>query len=241
MNPTDTVMVEEGKVTSEDSAIGYIIREEEVLKGQNVSNGIIQIKVEGEKVSKNQRLFRYYNDDETELQTKIDEINAKIDETLNNEQTIFSNDINAIDKQIKAKFEDIKFKNSISEITEYKKDIDTYINKKSKIAGELSPAGSYIKELISQKEKYQNEMSANQEYVISKSSGIISYRIDNLESVLNMNNIENINTKMLEELDLKTGQIVTSSNQMGKVVNNFKCYIATNLKLEETQNVKVRR
>ena len=61
---------------------------------------------------------------------------------------MFPADVKAIEKQIETKIENINKKNNIQEIEENKKDINKYITKKSKIAGELSASGSYIKELI---------------------------------------------------------------------------------------------
>ena len=58
--PTDTVIVEKGTLASEESATGYIIREETVIKGDNYKNGIYQILSEKERASKDQAIFRYY-------------------------------------------------------------------------------------------------------------------------------------------------------------------------------------
>ena len=44
---------------------------------------------------------------------------------------------------------------------------------------------------------------------------------------------------MLDGLELKTGQIVTTSNQMGKVINNYECYIATVTDSKEAKEAKV--
>ena len=55
----------------------------------------------------------------------------------------------------------------------------------------------------------------------------MSYRVDNLEDTLTPNNFENLNKAMLEGLNLETGQIVTTSNEKGKVINNYECYITT--------------
>ena len=52
INPTDTVYVEMGQIQEEETATGYIIRDETVLKGEKYKNGIEQIKTEGEKVAK---------------------------------------------------------------------------------------------------------------------------------------------------------------------------------------------
>ena len=47
------------------------------------------------------------------------------------------------------------------------------------------------------------------------------------------------NDEVLNELDLKTGQTVSSSNESGKIVNNYYCYIATVVDSEESKHVKV--
>ena len=45
---------------------------------------------------------------------------------------------------------------------------------------------------------------------------------------------------MLENLEVKTGQIVATNNEMGKVVNNYECYIATLVKSKEIEKVNIR-
>ena len=61
INPTATFMVEEGSIYQEETTTGYIIRDEEIVKGKNYKNGMEQIMSEGEKVAKNEPIFRYYS------------------------------------------------------------------------------------------------------------------------------------------------------------------------------------
>ena len=56
--PTDTVTVDKGMLTYEESTVGYIIRNEEVVKGKKYKNGMSQIVSEGERAAKNQAIFR---------------------------------------------------------------------------------------------------------------------------------------------------------------------------------------
>ena len=205
---------------------GYVIRDEKIAKG-NSSNGMIQVKSEGEKVAKGSQIFRYAIENEDEINTKIDELNVKIQEAMIGQVDLFPADVKAIESQIETKIDGLKYKNDIQEISEYKKDINTYITKKSKIAGELSPAGSYINELIKERESYQSKLIENSEYVTAPMAGIVSYRVDDLEEVLTPNDFENLNKDTLENFNLQTGQIVTTSNEKGKVINNYECYIAT--------------
>ena len=59
--PTDVVTVEKGKLYLEETNVGYLIRKEQVVKGNNYKNGMEQIKAEGEKAAKGEAIFRYYS------------------------------------------------------------------------------------------------------------------------------------------------------------------------------------
>ena len=65
--PTDTFTVEEGKLYLEETDVGYVIRDEQVVRGTNYKNGREQIKLEGEKSAKNEAIFRYYSNNEEKL------------------------------------------------------------------------------------------------------------------------------------------------------------------------------
>ena len=80
--PSDTIIIENGTLTSEESSIGYIIRDETIVKGKNYKNGINQIILEGEKAAKKQTIFRYYGKEESKIQEQINEVNAKIQKAL---------------------------------------------------------------------------------------------------------------------------------------------------------------
>ncbi len=239
ITPTDTFMVENGTVSVEETTTGYILREETVVKGENTQNGILQIKTEGEKVAKGEYVFRYYSNNEDGINERINELDKQIQEAMQGQTDIFSGDIKSLDKQIDTKVEGIKHKNSIQEISEYKNDISTYLTKKSKIAGDLSVAGSYINDLLEQKKQLENELASNSEYITAPVSGVISYRIDDLEDALSPNNIDNLSKEYLNKLDIKTGQIITTSNSMGKIVNNYEAYIAVLSKSEEAKNSEI--
>lgn len=237
--PTEMFVIKKDIIFKEESTIGYVIRDEKIAKGNNYENDMVQIKSEGEKVAKEDPVFRYYSNTEQELNQKIEELNLKIQEALLGQADLYPSDIKAIDKQIESKIEGLKLKNDIEEIEEYKNDINTYITKKSKIAGELSPSGTYINELIKQREEYQAKIKAMSEYVNAPMSGVVSYRVDGLEEELKLDNFENLNKKYLEELDLKIGQIVGTSNQMGKVINNYECHIATIMDSKEAKDATI--
>lgn len=237
--PTDIVMIENGELSEEEAAVGYVIREESVVQGDNYKNGMIQIKSEGEKVAKGDAIFRYYSNNEESLVKKIEELDIKIQDAMANETNLYSSDMKLLESQILEKLVQVQQSNDIQKITEYKKDINTRITKKAKVAGELSPSGSYIRKLIEQRSSYEKELNSGSEYINAPESGIVSYRVDGLESVLTPQSFSTLNKKFLDDLQLKTGEIVSTSSQSGKIVNNFEGYIATSLKSDKAKQIKI--
>jgi len=240
INPTDTFMIENGEVSSEEENIGYVIREEKLFQGENYKNGIYQIKAEGERVAKGDPIFRYYTNNEEKLVEKIEELDLKIQDALEqNQNNIYSSDIAVIDSQIEEKLMKISKTNNVSKILEYKKEISDSLTKKAKLTGELSPSGSYIKELISKRSEYEEQLNSGSEYIEATISGVVSYRVDGLEEQLTINNISEITEEYLENLKLKVGQTIPISDECGKIINNYYCYIATSTEAEEAKQLKV--
>ena len=238
-NPTNTFIVTNGKISQEESKIGYIVREETVVKGKNYKNGMVKIKAEGEKVAKGDSIFRYYSSGEEELKNKIAELDSEIQQVMQNEQTVFLSDIKLLESQIEKELNSVYQVNNVQKIQEYKKNISSYIAKKAKISGDNSPAGSYLKQLLTQKEEYESTLNSDSEYIEAPESGIVSYRVDGLEETLKPDNFSNLNKEFLEQLNLKTGQTVTSSEEMGKIINNYRCYIIFNSDSNEAKETKV--
>ena len=235
-NPTNTFMVTNGKISQEESDIGYIIREETVVKGQNYKNGMVKIKNEGEKVAKGDSVFRYYSSGEEELKNKIAELDVEIQSLMQNEKSSFPSDVKLLESHIEKELDSIYGVNNAQKIQEYKKNINSYITKKAKIS---SPSNSRLKELLSQREEYENRLTSDSENVNAPESGIVSYRVDGLESVLTTENFTKFNKSFLQDLKLKTGQTVASNEEVGKIINNYQCYIVFNSNTNEAKNSKV--
>ena len=238
-SPTDVFVIEYGKVSLEESAIGYLIREETIVKGSNYENGIVQIKSEGEKVAKGEAVFRYYSNDEEQITQQIKEIDTKLNQALEKQTEILPTDIKSLDKQIEQRLESLNKFTDTEKIKEYKNDINTYLTKKSKIAGENSPVGSYIKQLYQERNMYESKLTQPTEYVTAPTSGVVSYRVDGLENILTTEDFSKVSKDLLESLNIKTGQIIATNNQEGKIINNFECYIATVMDTENAKESKV--
>ena len=239
INPSDTFMIENGKISSSDEAEGYIIRDEKLFQGENYKNGISQIKTEGQRVAKGDPIFRYYSNNEQNLVKKISELDSQIQEAMEEGNNIYSSDIAVLEKQIEDNIQLIANTNNMSEITEYKKNINSALTKKAKLVGDLSPSGSYIKKLISQRTKYEEKLNSGSEHIKATVSGTVSYKIDGLEEILTPDSLENLTEDYLKSLNLKTGEIVPTSEEKGKIVNNLYCYLATVISSEEANNAQI--
>lgn len=235
-NPTDTFIIENGNLYLEEKADGYILREEVIVQGESYKNGIVKIKNEGEKVAKDDPIFRYKSGNEDELIKKIEELDVKIQEALKNETNIYSP---VLENQIQEKINSIYGINNYSEIKILKEEINKLILKKAEVVGELSPAGSYIKNLIEERSSYEKELNSNAEYITAPMSGIVSYKIDGYEDFFSSKNIDYLNKELLENIDIRTGQLIESSNEKAKIVNNYQCYIAAIIDSDEAKNAKI--
>ena len=239
IHPTDIYVLTKGEIIEEDETVGYIIRNETVIKDETNSNGIYAIATEGQKVAKDEIVFRYYKDSEKEITDNIKQIDYKMQEELEKEKSIPSSaDIKVIENQIEEKLNELNNLSNYQEIKEYKDNIDELISKKIKYIGE-NTSDKNIKQLIKEREGYEEQLTKGVLYKKSTTSGIISYRIDGLEEKLTPDNLGQINDSLLESLELKTGQIISTSNDSGKVIDNFKYYIAVVTDTELGNNAKV--
>lgn len=238
-NPTEIFVVSNGTLSIEEQSSGLIIRDEEVLKSENYKNGLEPIKIEGERVAKGDSVFSYHNKNEDTLKAKIEDLDSKINVLMKSETDLFPNDVKLIEKQVETKLDSVYNENELQKINENKKDINSSINKKAKIAGELSVSGSQLKKLIEERTGYANELNSGLEVVQATSSGIISYRVDELETVLKPGDFTYLSLDLLEGLNIKTGQIIATSNEKGKIINNFICYIVTVLNSREAKEAEI--
>ena len=150
-----------------------------------------------------------------------------------------SSDMKLLENQIDEKMENINKITDSKTLTEYKKEIDQLVSRKAKIAGDSSPQGSYLNRLIEERRGYESELNSGAEYVTAPISGIVSYKVDGLESVLTPNNFSELNKEYLESLNLQTGKVVATSEEAGKVIDNFACYIATVATSDEAKEAEV--
>ena len=236
--PTETFVVENGKIYQEEFAEGYIIRNESIININDANTGIVPIKSEGEKVAKGESIYRYCIDNEEEINQKIEQIDLEIQQNLDSDDAYFSTDIKLINNQIDEKIDNLYENNNIQKIIQEKNDINTYLTRKMKIKSENSNNNT-LKTLMDTRNSYENQLKENSKYIQAETSGVISYRIDGLETILKSDNFSYLNEEFLNGLDVQTGQIIAASSESGKIVDNFKCNIVCILESEEAKNSEV--
>ena len=82
IHPTEIYVITKGEIKEEEETVGYIIRNETVIKDEDNLNGIYAITTEGQKVAKDEVVFRYYKESEKETTENIKKIDYEIQEEL---------------------------------------------------------------------------------------------------------------------------------------------------------------
>lgn len=236
---TNTIFVEQGTIHKEETAVGYIIRDEQVVKNEEYQNGIIQIADEGEKVHKNEAIFQYYSDETKKISNQIVELDLQLQEKLKNEKITSNADIKLIETQIEEKITHLRKLNDVKEMTEYNNTIKKLLEKKISTLGEINGATKELKALVKQRNDLSKRIEDSTKYLTAPISGIVSYKIDGLEEELTTQDFGKLTSNYLENLNLKTGQIISTSSEAGKVINNFTYYIAVPMNSKEAMSSKI--
>lgn len=236
--PASTFVVEDGKIYKEEYAEGYIIREENLIEIPDSSKGIVAIKADGDKVANGESVFRYCIENEDEVNKKIAEVDQKIQSSISDDEEYFSADIKLINTQITSKLDDLYESDSIQKIKQEKLEIGNFLTKKIKIRAADSN-NEDLKALLKERDNYEDELKKSSSYINAQHSGVVSYRIDGLESKLRADDLSYLSEEYLNALNIETGKIIASSTGAGKIVNNFKCEVVCILDSEEAQNCEV--
>ena len=93
--------------------------------------------------------------------------------------------------------------------------------------------------MIEERRKYENELNDGAEYLTADRSGVVSYRVDGYEDVLTPDDFSKYTKEFLENLNLKTGQIIPTSSESGKIIDNYNCYLVSVLDSENAKNAEV--
>jgi hypothetical protein len=206
---------------------------------------MVQILSDGERAAKGESVFRYYSNSEENIAEQITELDEEINELIESTNLqVASTDITSLESQIEDTIYSMYNLNYLQKIQENKNKIDAYITKKTQITGNLSPANSYVKQLTDQRNALAKQLEEGSEIVTAPVSGLASYRVDGLEEILKVddtiseNTFEYLTSDLLNSFELKVGATIPLSNEKGKIVNNFKCYIVVPIDTEKAMTAQ---
>lgn len=236
-----TAVVNFGIIENTENVEGYIIRSESVVTPK--TTGVIRpIKLEGERVPVNSKVATVYSESIDNIQKNIDDLNQKIQEATKNRSDFFSNDIQVIDDETANLLNAINTYSSgdnYQKMIECKDDINELLVKKSRIAGDLSPAGSYIKNYVDDRNLYERKLQELKSDITTQKAGIVSYKIDGFENVLTKDVLPRLTSEKLTDLKIGLGEVSPTTNGNFKIIDNFECFIAVIMNSEKAKTMNV--
>lgn len=230
-NPKQTYTVVNGYVEKISESVGIVLKKETVLDMDNQSSAIPIIE-QDKRVGKDEIIAIYKNDRYDEYLKQIESIDSDIQTLVKDLPVTYSVEIANIDSQISELAKEAIGTNSYLKMQEYKTKIDELSYKKIVILGQLSPAGSKIREVIEKREEIEKNSKESSNNIKAPISGVVSYKIDELENVANVDNILKYNTEQFDKIFEQYS--ASSKNQFGiKIVDNFNAYFVVRIPANE--------
>ena len=172
-------VVNNGYIEKTSEVYGLVALDESVVKTDE-SQTIVPIIEEGKRASKGEAIAIYRNSEYNEYLEKINTMDMQIETLVKDLPTSYSSDVNDINKEISNLINEGKNITSYVKMQELKTKIDELSTKKVKLISDLSPEGSKIRELIEQRENYENSSKNSKSNIKAITGGIVSYKLDNL-------------------------------------------------------------
>lgn len=201
----------------------YLLKSENIVD-YNKEESITAIVDQGKRASKYEAIATYQNDSYEDYQNQIAQIDKQIQSLIKDMPETHSADITGIENKILKYASELQGTTSYSKIQEYKAKLDELAYKKITILANSSPEDSAIRDLISQREELVRLSKTSENTIWTDRSGIVTYKLDGLEDVLDYENITNYSAQDLENIIEKYN--TNGNNEFGiKIVNNFNAYL----------------
>lgn len=222
-NTNKTYTVINGSVEKTSDTYAYVLKNEKVLEIDK-NNVTIPVIEQDKRTSKGEIVATYKNSKYEEYLNKIETMDREIQTLISDLPATYSSDVSLIDEKVSILVKESRETTSYVKIQEYKNKIDELAYKKVTILGQLSPSGSKIRELIEQREKVEKESKNIASNIKATMSGLVTYKIDELEDVANYDKVLKYDVEYLENIINKYNQ--NSINNFGiKIIDNFNCYL----------------
>lgn len=226
-------LVQTGTLEHTEITTGYIVKDEKVItKDQN--KVLIPVIAEGARVSKEDIIATYKGDEYKNYEQNLADMDKEILERMKDLPTVYSSEVDAIEETIHNLVKESIGETTYNKMQEYKQKINSNINKRANIIGELSPDGAEIKELIKKRNEYESESRKSNDNILAPMPGIVCYTVDGLEETLDSKNIQNLD---YTEIKNAINNSKNTDNTKIKIVNNYEAYIVIKADLENEQYI----
>lgn len=245
-----TMPVRHGAEEETLRAEGYIFRDQTVIYAP--ASGFLYAEVrEDERVKSGEAVMSVYKSEiNTQASNRLKQIDEEIEKLNRNvrKADVFSNDAARIEQDISHLVKQVTHlaaKSSASGISEIRGEIDSLIEKKRIISGEIEPSSGNAEELESlkaEKAKIEQENSVERTIVHSPKAGAFTARIDGMEELLSLERLNDVSHEYIKELashkiNAETAATVNEGEAVGKIVGNYIWSAAVLVSAEDAENI----
>ncbi len=229
-----TYTVINGYVEKISDTAGIVLKDESIIELKNNTSAAPVIE-QGRRVSKNNVIATYKSSSYENYLSQIEQIDNDIQTLVKDLPITYSVDVSNIENEISEITKQSSKTTSYLKMQEYKSKVDELANKKVIILGQLSPAGSKIRELIEKREKIEEENRHSNDNIKAPKSGVVTYKLDNLENQIDISNVLKLTISEIDNLFDKYSS--NNLNNFGiKIVNNFLAYFVVKIENGEYDN-----
>lgn len=244
--PLSIEVVQLGSIDNNIHVKGIVVRDETIVKSTKAGN-IQYFIYEGEKVKSGTPVCMVANHSVlSQISEELEKINENIIKVQDQRKdfSTVQKDIQVVNYQIDDLIDNLRntySKKNFVQIYSLKNSIQLEIEKKKMLLSQEN--SSSLKNLILQKNTYENQLATNSDLVTAPKGGIISYYIDGLEGKFNPDALENLTIKDIEQQsepkDISQVQNVEKDAPLFKVINNYEWYIVGSLSKELAEDWNV--
>lgn len=235
-NADTQYMVQNGTIENTELASAFVIKDEVVIN-KDMSKVLLPIVAEGHRVAKGSIIATYKGAEYENYLSKLEEMDKEILELMKDLPTVYSSEIENIEKQIHSVIKKANNESSYIKMQEYKIEVNSLINKRAELLGNLSPDGAAIKEKILERNLYVAKAKKSNDNIIANKSGLVSYETDGLEEILTNKKIDTFSVNDIEE---KCKNININNNKI-KIINNYEAYFVAEVSKNNYQYMKEKK
>lgn len=247
----ETTIVRQGSEEDLISTRGYIFREQTVISAP--ADGYVYCEAaEDERVGAGEAVMYIYKTEiNLSAMSELKAVEEKIKELSEGIRTseVYSSDTAKIEQNIAQSLRGVSrlgAKGNLEKLAEISKTVNSLIEKRRVISGEIQPTdrSRELEELKKQKAELEQKYNIERTIIHSPKTGAFTSRVDGLEEKLSPAALDGINLDYIKELDKlsaepKNVQKATSGEPVGKIVNNFAWSLAVVAETDKIEGIAV--